>query len=89
VKHPLAYLDELKIMALEGAAYCYNEECEVVGHLKDFKVCPQCNLARYCGRRVSETGLDNGRAQGKVWHRQVECEAFAPARLGSAGRRTC
>ena len=23
--------------------------CEVVGHLKDFKVCPQCKTARYCG----------------------------------------
>jgi hypothetical protein len=23
--------------------------CEVVGHLKEFKVCPRCKTARYCG----------------------------------------
>ena len=42
-------LDDLRRMALEGFKYCYNEGCEVVGHLKDFKVCPQCKTARYCG----------------------------------------
>ena len=35
--------------ALEGAKYCHNDGCEVVGHLKEFKVCPQCKTARYCG----------------------------------------
>jgi len=35
--------------ALEGAKYCCNDGCEVVGQLKDFKVCPQCKTARYCG----------------------------------------
>jgi hypothetical protein len=35
--------------ALLGAKYCANEGCEVEGHLKDFKVCPQCKTARYCG----------------------------------------
>jgi len=34
---------------LKGAKYCCNDGCEVVGHLKDFKVCPQCKTARYCG----------------------------------------
>jgi len=29
--------------------YCHNETCEIVGHRKDFKVCPQCKTARYCG----------------------------------------
>jgi len=42
-------LDDLRKIALEGFKYCYNEGCEVVGHLKDFKVCPQCKTARYCG----------------------------------------
>jgi len=35
--------------AVEGAMYCRNEGCEVVGLLKDFKVCPQCKTTRYCG----------------------------------------
>jgi len=43
------YLNLFRSRALEGAAYCRNDGCEVVGHLKDFKVCPQCKTARYCG----------------------------------------
>ena len=35
--------------ALVGSNYCVNDGCEVVGPLKDFKVCPQCKTARYCG----------------------------------------
>ena len=70
---PVDKLDMLRRIALEGATYCCNEGCEVVGHRKQFKVCPQCKNARYRvsvmpGRRVSETGLDYGRAHGKVWH---------------------
>jgi len=42
-------LDGFRIEALEGAPYCANDGCEVVGHVKDFKVCPQCKSARYCG----------------------------------------
>ena len=37
------------VVQLEGCMYCHNEGCEVVGLLKDFKVCPQCKTARYCG----------------------------------------
>jgi len=44
-----AKLDALRKEALEGGQYCFNEGCEVVGHLKDFKVCPQCKTHRYCG----------------------------------------
>ncbi len=33
---------------VEGAPYCCNDGCEVVGHQKDFKVCPRCKIARYC-----------------------------------------
>jgi TPR repeat protein len=41
--------------ALEGAPYCWNDGCEVVGHLKEFKVCPQCKTARYCVPRVRKS----------------------------------
>jgi hypothetical protein len=41
--------EALRIMALEGGMHCFNDDCEVVGHLQDFKVCPQCKTARYCG----------------------------------------
>jgi len=47
--NPVDRLDRFRREALEGAKYCFNDECEVVGHLKDFKVCPQCKTARYCG----------------------------------------
>jgi hypothetical protein len=43
------HIDSFRRAAQEGAMYCRNEGCEVVGHLKDFKVCPQCKTARYCG----------------------------------------
>jgi hypothetical protein len=46
---PIDTLDALRKRAAEGGEYCDNEGCEVVGHLKDFKVCPQCKHARYCG----------------------------------------
>jgi len=35
--------------AVEGAMYCYNEGCEVIGQMKDFKICPRCRVNRYCG----------------------------------------
>jgi hypothetical protein len=47
--HLVAHLRDLRRRALEGAIYCVNEGCEFVGHVKDFKVCPQCKIARYCG----------------------------------------
>ena len=47
--NPVEMLSELRLMALVGAMYCRNDGCEVVGQLKDFKVCPQCKTARYCG----------------------------------------
>jgi len=42
-------LNAFRREALEDAPYCYNDGCEVVRQLKDFKVCPQCKAARYCG----------------------------------------
>jgi TPR repeat protein len=47
--NPVEKLDAYRRVALEGYNYCENVGCEVVGHLKDFKVCPQCKTARYCG----------------------------------------
>ena len=46
--------------ALEGGPYCRNEGCEVVGHLKDFKVCPQCKTARYCGEACQKADWTTG-----------------------------
>jgi hypothetical protein len=46
---PADMLDEFRREALVGGNYCVNDGCEVVGLLKDFKVCPQCKEARYCG----------------------------------------
>jgi len=44
-----AALNICRRIALEGSNYCHNDGCQVVGHRKDFKVCPQCKTARYCG----------------------------------------
>ena len=46
---PVQHLNVYRRGALEGSTYCINDGCEVAGHLKDFKVCPQCKTARYCG----------------------------------------
>jgi len=46
---PVTELDGFRRRALVGARWCRNDGCEVVGHLKDFKVCPQCKTSRYCG----------------------------------------
>jgi len=47
-------------MAQDGAKYCVNDGCEVVGHLKDFKVCPQCKTARYCGDACQKQDWTSG-----------------------------
>jgi hypothetical protein len=41
-------LEGLRRRAVEGVPYCVNDGCEVVGHRKDFNVCPPCKTARYC-----------------------------------------
>ena len=45
----VALLNGYRRQALLGGQYCHNDGCEIVGLLKDFKVCPQCKTARYCG----------------------------------------
>ena len=47
-------------MALQGAKHCFNDGCEVVGHLKEFKVCPQCKTARYCGAACQKEDWTTG-----------------------------
>ena len=55
------YLDRFRRQVLEGAPYCFNDGCEVMGLLKDFKVCPQCKTARYCGDACQNmTGMQVG-----------------------------
>ena len=46
---PFHVLGDFRREALVGGKYCHNEGCEVEGLLKEFKVCPQCKTARYCG----------------------------------------
>jgi len=48
VHDPVQELGGYRRAALEGAPYCRNDGCTVVGQLKDFKVCPQCKTTRYC-----------------------------------------
>jgi len=57
---PVIMLNGFRIMALEGCKYCVNEGCEVVGLLKDFKVCPQCKTARYCGAACQKEDWTTG-----------------------------
>jgi hypothetical protein len=67
-------LERCRSRAVEGAEYCFNENCEVAGHLKDFKVCPQCKIARYCGAGCQKEDWITG------GHRE-KCgtgEAFSP-----------
>jgi hypothetical protein len=42
-------LDIYRRGTVEGGRFCNNDGCEVVGQYKDFKLCPQCKTARYCG----------------------------------------
>jgi len=53
-------LDVIRRGALEGAPYCVNEGCQVVGLLKDFKVRPQCKHARYCGDACQKVDWNAG-----------------------------
>ena len=58
--NPSAELEELRRESLEGAEYCQNEGCEVKGRLKDFKVCPLCKTARYCGAACQQQDWTKG-----------------------------
>jgi len=62
--------------ALEGSKYCQNEGCEVVGHLKDFRVCPQCKTARYCGDACQKQDWTTGGHKEK-------CGTFTSTRVSA------
>jgi hypothetical protein len=64
-ENPSSVLVEFRREALEGAKYCHNEGCEVVGHVKDFKVCPQCKTARYCGNACQKQDWTTGEHKEK------------------------
>jgi hypothetical protein len=53
-------IDRFRDIALEGGNYCCNDGCSVVGLLKDFKVCPQCKTARYCGDACQKADWTTG-----------------------------
>jgi TPR repeat protein len=63
-RYPLDHIDVFRRQALEGGKYCHNEGCEVVGQLKDFKVCPQCKTARYCGDACQKQDWNAGGHKG-------------------------
>jgi len=58
--NPVDKLDGFRRMALDGANYCRNEGCQVKGQLKEFKVCPQCKTARYCGDACQKADWTTG-----------------------------
>ena len=53
-------LDEYRREALEGGQHCHNEGCQVLGQLKEFKVCPQCKAAQYCGAACQKQDWTTG-----------------------------
>ena len=58
--NPIDMLNGFRRTALEGAKFCSNDGCEVVGLLKDFKVCPQCKTVRYCGAACQKQDWTTG-----------------------------
>jgi hypothetical protein len=57
---PFEALDALRRREVEGHNYCFAEGCEVKGHREDFKVCPQCKTARYCGDACQKQDWTSG-----------------------------
>ena len=82
---PLTELDVLRNMALEvkeWSKYCRNDGCEVVGHLKEFKVCSQCKTVRYCGAACQKQDWTTGghKETCGTWHIRVRpSTSSAPA----------
>jgi hypothetical protein len=66
--------------ALEGAKHCRNAGCEVVGHLKDFKACPQCKTARYCSDACQKEDWTTG-------GHKATCGTYTPVDTLDACRR--
>jgi hypothetical protein len=70
------HLRVLRTDALKGAMHCSSEGCEVVGQLKDFKVCPQCKTARYCGDACQKQDWTTGghKATCGTFHAKQSCK---------------
>ena len=58
--HTVDMLDGFRREALEGASFCQNDGCQVVRPQKEFKVCPQCKIARYCGDACQKADWTTG-----------------------------
>jgi hypothetical protein len=65
---PLVHLEVFRRRAVEGTPYCCNDGCEVMGHLKDFKVCPRCKTAK-CARSARPPGTVPMRARNRTGQR--------------------
>jgi len=63
--NPVDKLNAFRREALEGGQYCRNDGCQVKGLLKDFKVCPQCKTARYCGDACQKQDWTTGGHKAK------------------------
>jgi TPR repeat protein len=61
----LDYLEAFRRVAVEGFPYCDNDGCEVVGQVKDFKVCPRCKIARYCSDSCQKHAWTAGEHKAK------------------------
>jgi len=61
-------VDMFCTIALEGAECCLNDGCEVVDHLKDFKLCPPCKTVRYCAMRVRNRTAQRVGTRQRVAH---------------------
>jgi len=75
-------LNALRYMVLKGAPYCHNDGCVVEGLLKEFKVCPQCKTARYCGDACQKQDWNAGGHKEKCGQRQTK-SAFPPIGRGT------
>jgi TPR repeat protein len=62
---PLYYLEGFRRAVVEGAPYCDNDGCDVVGLLKEFKPCPLCKTARYCSDACQKQDWTAGEHKAK------------------------
>ena len=76
--NPIDNLEQFRRIARDGAAYCRNDGCEVVGHRKGIKGCPQCKDARYCGDACQKQDWTTGGHKATCC-RLSFCKGSAPA----------
>jgi hypothetical protein len=61
LKPIIAHLHMLRDTACDGGRYCNNPTCIKLGKLQDFKACPLCKTARYCGSECQTIDWNEGR----------------------------